>query len=139
MSTLLCHAFPISQQYILRNFIHENQNQLDKTLAKKVYTVSSRIILRTFVLRIERTRVTPATPAPATPNPSSSGVQSTSAKKLSNAPASSNDSDTDMDSYEINPCYLLVDTDLLSSFLIDIASCKICSSNVVVTHKRFCS
>ena len=40
-----------------------------------------------------------------------------------------------MDSYEISPCYLLVDTDLLTSFIIDIASCKICSSNVVVTHK----
>ena len=77
----------------------------------------------------------PATPAPATPNPSSSGVQSTSAKKLSSALASSNDSDTDMDSYETSPCYLLVDTDLLSYFVIDIASCKVCSSNVVVTHK----
>ena len=39
-----------------------------------------------------------------------------------------------MDSYEISPCYLLVDTDFFSSFLIDIAPCKICSSNVVVTH-----
>ena len=40
-----------------------------------------------------------------------------------------------MDSNEISPCYLLVDTDLLTSFIIDIASCNICSSNVVVTHK----
>ena len=40
-----------------------------------------------------------------------------------------------MDCCEISPCYLMVDTDLLSSFITNIASCKICYSNVVVTHK----
>ena len=74
----------------------------------------------------------PVTPNPSTQNPSSSGVLSTSAKKLYGT-LTSDDSDTKTD--EISPCYLFIDTELLSNFLIDIVSCNICSSNVVVKHK----
>ena len=74
----------------------------------------------------------PVTPNPSTQNPSSSGVLSTSANKLYGT-LTSDDSDTKTD--EISPCYLFIDTELLSNFLIDIVSCNICSSNVVVKHK----
>ena len=66
-------------------------------------------------------------------------MQSTSAKKLHvdalNESNSGSDSDTDTDNDTISPCYLLIDTELLFSFFAQVASCRLCYSDVVIIHE----
>ena len=63
-------------------------------------------------------------------------MQSTSAQKLHvdalNESDSGSDSDTDIDNDTISPCYLLIDAELLFSFLAQVVFCRWRSSDIII-------